>query len=148
MLCSFASTKPSSSWVKSKLSEILFFPQADKKPEHEPNENYCLGVCLHDSAGNHGNSHSSHSKNSCSAKDNGQDQLSPDFHAWSSAFCTSTGTALTDFIQTEKLMSSQVISFGLPLYIFVMLLPVFIFLAEGARLQITFPWLYVNKYMW
>lgn len=115
------------------------FSQADKKPEHEPNENYCLGVCLHDSAGNHGNSHSSHPKNSCSAKDNCKDQLSPDFHAWSSAFCTSTGTALTDFTQTEKLMSSQVISFGLPLYTFVMLLPVFIFLAEGTRFQITFP---------
>lgn len=46
---------------------------------------------------------------------------------------TSTGTALTDFIQTEKLMSSQVISFGLPLYTFVMLLPVFLFLAEGTH---------------
>lgn len=46
ILCSFASTKPSSSWEKRKLSEILFFPQVDKNPEHEPNENYCLGVCL------------------------------------------------------------------------------------------------------
>lgn len=46
---------------------------------------------------------------------------------------TSTGTVLTDFIQTEKLMSSQVISFGLPLSTFVMLLPVFIFLAEGTQ---------------
>lgn len=46
---------------------------------------------------------------------------------------TSTGTALTDFIQTEKLMSSQAISFGLPLYTFVMLLPVFIFLVEGTH---------------
>lgn len=52
---------------------------------------------------------------------------------------TSTGTALMDFIQTEKLMSSQVISFGLPLYTFVMLLPVFIFLAEGTHFSITFP---------
>lgn len=52
---------------------------------------------------------------------------------------TSTGTALTDFIQAGKLMSSQVISFGLPPYTFVMLLPVFIFLAEGTRFQITFP---------
>lgn len=51
---------------------------------------------------------------------------------WCSAH-TSTGTALTDFIQTEKLMSSQVISFGLPLYTFVMLLPVFIFLVEGTH---------------
>lgn len=52
---------------------------------------------------------------------------------------TSTGTALTDFIQTEKLMSSQVISFGLPLYTFVTLLPVFIFFAEGTHFSITFP---------
>lgn len=76
-------------------------------------------------------------KSSCSAKDNCEDQLSTFTCGPLRPARISTGIVCTVFIQLEKLMSSLVIRFGLPLDAPVLLL-VFHFSWQKVHFQITF----------